>query len=155
MAKFAVENVEEFTGSGYPAPFDEACKTRHTRRLTDLAGISQFGVNQVRLEPGAWSSQRHWHTHEDEFVLMLEGEAVLVSDDGETHLRPGDAAGFPAGEQNGHHLQNRSDSDCVFLAIGSRSDADGGEYPDIDLRARPGRYTRQAVFTNKRDEPLA
>ncbi|WP_417482314.1 cupin domain-containing protein [Maricaulis sp.] len=147
MSKFAVEDVAEISKSGYPAPFNEACNGRHTRRLGVAAGLTQFGVNQVRLEPGAWSSQRHWHTHEDEFVQIISGEVVLVMDGGETVMRPGDCAGFRAGVEDGHHLVNRSDSDCVFLAIGTRIDADGAEYPDIDMRALPERYDRPGTGT--------
>ncbi len=153
MRKFRIAELEEKSGSSYPAPFDEPCLERSWRGLAAAGDLTQFGVNQVRLQPGAWSSQRHWHSHEDELVIMLDGEAVLVTQDGETTLQPGDAAAFPAGEANGHHLQNRSTEACVFLAIGSRSDEDAGEYPDIDLRVRPGRYSKSAVFTNTRDEP--
>lgn len=153
MRKFRIAELEKKSGSSYPAPFDEPCLARSWQGLATAGELTQFGVNQVRLKPGGWSSQRHWHSHEDELVIMLEGEAVLITDDGESVMRPGEAAAFPAGERNGHHLQNRSDADCVFLAIGSRSDKDAGEYPDIDLRVRPGRYSKPAVFTNKRDEP--
>jgi uncharacterized cupin superfamily protein len=100
-----------------------------------------MGVNLVRLAPGAWSSQRHWHTHEDEFVYVLTGELVLVTDDGEELLASGDCAAFPAGERNGHCLQNRSAADAVFLVAGNRNDADHGEYSDIDLAFKPGRYS--------------
>lgn len=153
MRKFRIAELEQHSGSSYPAPFDEPCLARSWQGLAAAGELTQFGVNQVRLKPGGWSSQRHWHSHEDELVIMLEGEAVLVTDEGESVMRPGEAAAFPAGERNGHHLQNRSDADCVFLAIGSRSDEDAGEYPDIDLRVRPGRYSKPAVFTNKRDKP--
>jgi uncharacterized cupin superfamily protein len=98
------------------------------------AGLTQFGVNLQRLPPGAWSSQRHWHSAEDEFVWIVEGEAVLVTDEGEEILRAGDCAGFKAGVANGHHLRNRSDADVLLLAIGSRNDDDVASYPDIDLR---------------------
>ena len=105
MKRFAVDDVDEATGTGYPAEYAGVVDGRHTRRLGAAGGMTAFGVNLVRLEPGAWSSQRHWHTHEDEFVMMMEGEAVLVSDAGESVLRPGDCAGFPAGVENGHCLQ--------------------------------------------------
>ena len=153
MAKFAASDIEEITGTGYPAELADVVKERYFRRLTAPAGLTQFGVNLVRLAPGAWSSQRHWHTHEDEFVYLLEGEAMLVTDDGETPMRPGDCAGFPAGEPNGHTLQNRSQADCVFLVIGSRSDEDGAHYPDIDLEAKPGRYSSPGLFTRKDGRP--
>tara|TARA_R110000868_G_scaffold53744_6_gene168645 strand:- start:40645 stop:41115 length:471 start_codon:yes stop_codon:yes gene_type:complete len=147
MAKFAISDVEEASRCGYPAPFNEPCKGRHARRLAEGRGLTQFGVNQVRLEPGAWSSQRHWHTHEDEFVQMISGEAVLITDVGETVMRAGDCAAFPAGVENGHHLVNRSKEDCVFLAIGTRIDADGCDYPDIDMKAVPERYDRPGTGT--------
>jgi len=122
-------------GSGYPAPYDVPCRARMRQRLGDAANLSDFGVNRLRLPPGAWSSQRHWHSAEDEFVYVLEGEVVLVTDAGEEMLRAGDCAGFKAGIQDGHHLQNRSSRDAVLLEIGSRKVAeDEGDYPDIDLR---------------------
>jgi len=109
-------------------------------RLGDAAGLTQFGVNLMRLAPGAWSSQRHWHTHEDEFVYVLEGEVVLVTDSGEEVLRPGDCVGFKAGVPDGHHLQNRSERDAVFLEIGTRATAeDECFYPDIGMRALKNR----------------
>lgn len=149
MKTFAVDDVEEAAGTGYPAEYAGAVGGRHARRLGAAAGMTQFGVNLVRLEPGAWSSQRHWHTHEDEFVMMMEGEAVLVGDEGESVLRPGDCAGFPAGVENGHCLQNRSDRDCLFLVAGGRSDKDAAFYPDIDLEAKPGRYSDPDCFRRK------
>ena len=132
--------VPEKIGCGYPAPFDEPCQGRARRVLGNLAGLTAFGVNQTRLPPGAWSAQRHWHSHEDEFVYVLEGELVLVTDAGEELLRAGDCAGFPAGERDGHHLQNRSDADAVFLEVGARRQEDHGEYSDIDLAFKAGRY---------------
>jgi uncharacterized cupin superfamily protein len=123
------------TGSGYPAPFDLPCAARARQRLGDAAGLTDFGVNLLRLPPGAWSSQRHWHSAEDEFVYIVEGELVLVTDAGEELLRSGDCAGFKAGVKDGHHLQNRSDRDAILLEVGSRRVAeDEGEYPDIDMR---------------------
>jgi len=123
------------TGSGYPTPFDVPCAARARQRLCDAAGLTDFGVNLLRLPPGAWSSQRHWHSAEDEFVFIVEGEVVLVTDTGEELLRSGDCAGFKAGVKDGHHLQNRSDRDAILLEVGSRRVAeDEGEYPDIDMR---------------------
>ena len=126
-------------GSGYPPPYDEPCKGRRRWKLGDAAGLTQFGVSLLRLPAGGWSSQRHWHTDEDEFVWMLEGEVVMVDDDGEHVLRPGDCCGWKAGETNGHHLQNRTTQDAVYLEVGSRRpDTDGCDYPDIDMVAEPG-----------------
>jgi uncharacterized cupin superfamily protein len=122
-------------GCDYPPPFDGPCRERVRHALGDTAGLTQFGVNLQRLPPGAWSSQRHWHTAEDEFVWVLEGEVVLVTDTGEELLIGGDCAGFKAGTADGHHIQNRSNSDALILEIGSRRpDEDIVEYPDIDLR---------------------
>jgi uncharacterized cupin superfamily protein len=126
-------------GTAYPPPFDIPCVERKRWKLGDAAGLTQFGVNLLRLPPGAWSSQRHWHTAEDEFLYVLEGEVVLVTDVGEEVLRPGDCAGFKAGEPDGHHVQNRSGAEAVVLEMGSRRAAeDGAEYPDIDLRVKAG-----------------
>ncbi len=127
-------------GTGYPPPYDEPCRGRSRRRLGDAAGLTQFGVNLQRLPPGQWSSQRHWHSHEDEFVWIVEGEVVLVTDTGEEVLRAGDCAGFRAGEPDGHHLQNRSDRDALLLEMGSRRPAeDATTYPGIDLKIEPGK----------------
>ena len=122
-------------GTLYPSPFDVPCRARQRTKLGDAAGLTQFGVNLLRLPPGAWSSQRHWHTGEDEFVYVLSGEVVLVSNGGEEVLRAGDAAGFRAGDANGHCLQNRSDHDAQILEIGTRVPGDAADYPDIDMVA--------------------
>jgi uncharacterized cupin superfamily protein len=127
-------------GSRYPAPYDEPCQARFRRRLGDAAGLTQFGVNMTTLPPGCWSSQRHWHTAEDEFVFVLEGEVVLVTNAGEETLRAGSCAGFKAGAADGHQLQNRSDRDAVVLEIGTRRPEDDEVfYPDIDLSLKQGR----------------
>lgn len=126
-------------GTGYPPPYDAPCRARRRWKLGDAAGLTQFGVNLLHLEPGTWSSQRHWHTAEDELVYVLEGEVVLVDDAGETVLRAGDCAGFKAGEPNGHHLANRGAARAVLLEIGGRAPGrDGVDYPDIDLRIPEG-----------------
>ena len=127
--------VPVVTGCGYPPPFDAICAARARQRLGDAAGLTDFGVNLLRLPPGTWSSQRHWHSAEDEFVFVLEGEVVLVTDAGEEILAAGDCAGFKAGVLDGHHVQNRSSREAVLLEIGSRKVAeDEGEYPDIEMR---------------------
>jgi uncharacterized cupin superfamily protein len=134
MRKIDVAKLPVQAGSGYPPPFDQPCAGRQRTRIGDVAGLTQFGVNLLRLPPGAWSSQRHWHSAEDEFTYVLEGEVVLVTDDGEEVLRAGDCAGFRAGDANGHHLQNRSGADVVLLDIGSRRpETDAVDYPDLDL----------------------
>lgn len=124
------------SGSRYPAPYDAVCAGRFRRCLGDAAGLTQFGVNLTCLPAGAWSSQRHWHSAEDEFIYVIEGELVLVTDAGEEILRPGDCAGFKAGVADGHHLQNRTDRDASYLEVGSQHpDGDEATYPDIDLKA--------------------
>ncbi len=153
MPKIDVAKAPQVKGTRYPAPFDEPCKTRVVHRLGDAAGLTQFGANLVRLPPGAWSSQRHWHSHEDEFVYVLEGELVLVTDQGEETLRPGDAAGFPGGVRDGHHLQNRSGKDAAFLVVGTKNEEDWGEYPDIDLKFVRGDRPGQGPFWHKDGRP--
>jgi uncharacterized cupin superfamily protein len=137
--KIDIAAAPKTEGSRYPAPFDEACNARIRHVLGDAAGLTQFGVNLCRLSPGAWSSQRHWHTAEDEFVYVLEGTVTMVTEAGEEILRPGDCVGFKAGTADGHHLQNRSDRDALLLEIGTRREVeDETFYPDIDLHAPQG-----------------
>src|SRR6478735_2143839 len=139
MPKIDIEAAPPRIGSDYPPPHDAPCQGRRRQALGDAAGLDQFGVNLMRLPPGQWSSQRHWHSAEDEFVWVVEGEVVLVEDGGETVLRPGDCAGFKAGVANGHHLENRSDREAVLLEMGSRRpDQDTCSYSDIDMVARAG-----------------
>src|SRR6185312_16225668 len=120
MKKIDISAAKVSIGSGYPAPYDEPCRQRKRLRLGDVAALTQFGVNLLRLPPGQWSSQRHWHEAEDEFVYVLEGEVVLVTDRGEESLGPGDCAGFRAGEPDGHKFENRSGVEAVLLEVGSR-----------------------------------
>jgi uncharacterized cupin superfamily protein len=149
MPKIEAKDAVTVQGSRYPAPFDEPCKTRVNTRLGDAAGLTQFGVVLTRLPPGAWSGQRHWHEHEDEFAQVLEGEVVLVEDAGERVLTAGDCAGFRAGSRDGHQFINRSQADVLLLVVGGRDDRDWGEYPDIDMKFHPGRYSSGANFTRK------
>jgi uncharacterized cupin superfamily protein len=153
MAKIDKEAAPQGSGTRYPPPFDEPCKGRTWLRLGDAAGLTQFGVNLVRLAPGVWSSQRHWHSHEDEFVYVLEGEVVLVTDKGEDVLCSGECAGFKAGERDAHCLQNRSPEDVVILVVGSRSDEDHGEYADIDMMFAAGRYSGKGSYRHKDGRP--
>lgn len=125
--------VEERVGSGYPEPYRSRMGDRRKRALGDACGLTKFGVNLVSLAPGGRSALRHWHTLEDEFVYVLEGELVLVSDDGEQVLRAGMCAGYPAGRRDGHHLVNRSDEPARYLEVGNRIDGDNAFYPDDDL----------------------
>jgi len=132
--KIDIAGAPHIKGARYPMPHDEPCAARERWRLGDAAGLTQFGVNLLRLPAGAWSSQRHWHSAEDEFVWVLEGEVVLVTDDGEEALSAGDCAGFRAGDGNGHHFQNRSGREAVMLEVGTRSRGESAvDYPDIDL----------------------
>ena len=138
-AKIDVETAPTRFGTGYPEPFAGPCAGRKKWRLGDAAGLTQFGVNLLRLPPGQWSAQRHWHRQEDEFVHVLEGEVVLVTDAGEETLTAGDCAGFKAGVADGHCLQNRSQREAVLLEVGSRHPGgDGVEYSDIDLVLQAG-----------------
>ncbi len=138
-------------GTLYPPPFDRPCRARARTKLGDVAGLTQFGVNLLRLPPGAWSSQRHWHTAGDEFVYVLSGAVVLVTGEGEEILRAGDAAGFKANDPNGHCLQNRSEGEVLVLEIGTRLADDIGHYSDIDMMAPAG--GKPAVYTRRDGTP--
>jgi uncharacterized cupin superfamily protein len=138
MPKLDLDAIPADGACSYPSPFDQPCLGVISQRLGGAAGLTTIGVNLTRLPPGVWSSQRHWHSHEDELVYVMEGELALVTDEGETPLRAGDYAAFKAGVANGHHLVNRSRRDAVVLEIGARDlDHDTCTYPDIDLLARP------------------
>lgn len=154
MKKVDLNKAPTGKGTRYPAPYDAPCKERHWIMLGAAAGLTEIGLNLVTLEPGVWSSQRHWHSHEDEFVWMLEGELVLVTDEGEEIMRAGDCAGFKAGDRNGHHLQNRSDKPAKFIVISNRSDEDFGEYPDLDMKFLSGRYSGGGGYTTKDGKKL-
>lgn len=133
--------LKAILGTDYPSPFDKPCLSRERRQLGDAAGLTQFGVNLLRLPPGAWSSQRHWQTKSDEFVYVLSGEVVLVTDTGEEVLRPSDAAGFRASDPDGHCLQNRGSADALLIEIGTRCAGDAAYYSDIDMKVLPsGEY---------------
>lgn len=145
MPKVTIASIPRTNRTGYPSPYDRDVAGRWYRRVGEAAGLTEIGVSHVVLEPGAWSSQRHWHEGLDEFVVMLDGEAVLVEESGETVLRAGDCAAFPKDAPNGHHLVNRSDRRCAFLAIDNRRGEGDCHYPDADLRydAASGRYMRK------------
>jgi uncharacterized cupin superfamily protein len=135
MPKLDLAAIPQLNRTGYPAPYDKAVAGRWVRRLRPAVGLTDLGAAHVVLKPGAWSSQRHWHAAEDELVVILSGEAVLVEDDGETVMRPGDVATWPKGVKNGHCLQNRGQADCVMIALSAGDTAnDYGEDPDIDLK---------------------
>jgi uncharacterized cupin superfamily protein len=132
MPKVDLESIEQVNRTGYPPPFNEDVAGRWYRRLAPATGLTDFGASHVVLKPGAWSSQRHWHDGEDEFLVMLTGEAVLVEDEGRTILRAGDIAAWPKGTGDGHHLRNESESDCSFVVVGGGTNTGGG-YSDIDM----------------------
>ena len=140
-------SVEVRHGSAYPDEFKPVAAGRQKQALGDAAGLTQFGVNLVRLPPGAASALRHWHKHEDEFVYVLEGELTLVTDAGEQVLTPGLAAGFPAGVPDGHNLVNKTDKDALYLEIGNRHPEEEAHYPDVDLQVR--RIGGAFTFTRK------
>jgi uncharacterized cupin superfamily protein len=133
MPRIDIAAVPKRRGSGYPTPFDAPCARRVRQRLGVAGGLVDFGVNLMRLPPGDWSSQRHWHSDEDELVYVLEGELTLIEDGGETVLRAGDGAAFAKGSGDGHHMLNRSDAMAVYLEVGARSPADVTICSDIDM----------------------
>jgi uncharacterized cupin superfamily protein len=143
MPKIDFDSIEQVNRTGYPSPFDQDVAGRWYRRLAPPSGLTDFGASHVTLKPGAWSSQRHWHNGEDELLVMLEGKAVLVEDDGRMVLKAGDCAAWPKVSTNGHHLINESDSDCVFVVVGGGTNTGGG-YSDIDLAFTPdGKYVHR------------
>ena len=143
MPKLDLDSIPQVNKTGYPPPFDAPVQGRWYRRLAPSGGLSRLGASHVVLKPGAWSSQRHWHSGEDELLVMLAGEAVLVEDAGRVVLRAGDVCAWPADAENGHHLINESGEDCVFVAISAGPDA-GGSYPDIDMC-----WTADGVYRHK------
>ncbi|HEY2177728.1 MAG TPA: cupin domain-containing protein [Caulobacteraceae bacterium] len=149
MPRIDLAAVPERKGTGYPPPFDAPCAERVRKRLGNAGGLIDFGVNLMRLPPGGWSSQRHWHSHEDEFVFILAGELVLVEDGGETLLKAGDCAAFPKNSGDGHHLVNRSDAVAVYLEVGSRSSDDLTTCSDIDMMSAAA----DGAFTHKDGSP--
>jgi uncharacterized cupin superfamily protein len=144
MPKLDLDAIEQTNRTAYPPPYNAPMAKRHFRRLAPAARLEDFGVSHVTLEPGGISSQRHWHEGEDEFVVMISGEAVLIEDEGETVMRPGDCAAFPKGVASGHHLINRSDAPCVFIAVGKVALTEC-HYPDVDMHldSASGRFTHK------------
>lgn len=143
MPKVDLDAITPSNATGYPAPFHKQVQGRWWRRIAPVAGLTEMGASHVTLNPGAWSSQRHWHDSEDELVILLSGRAVLVEDDGERELGPGDVAAWPKGSRNGHHLINRSDEPCTFVAISGGPHGTGG-YSDIDMIwTEDGRFCRR------------
>lgn len=154
MPKIPIDSLAVNESCSYPKRYRQICTGRSRKVLGDAVNLDQFGVNLARLEPGAASAQRHWHSKEDEFVFVVEGEVVLVEDTGESVLKAGEAAGFKAGVDNGHHLVNRSTAPAVYLEVGSRIAGDGCEYtdPNVDMRMREkdGQY----IFTHADGQPF-
>ena len=134
MPRIDIAKIADDPSTNYPDPFHLVVEGRSRKRLGNAAGLDQFGVNLTTLKPGAASARRHWHEKEDELVYILEGEVVLIEDDGETTLKPGDAAGFKANSRNGHQLVNRTARDVVYIEIGTRSKFDYVDYPDVDMK---------------------
>lgn len=147
MPKIIVSEVKQRKGSSYPSPFEEVAQNRIKQALGDAGGLVDFGVNITQLPPGEWSSQRHWHSEEDEFVYIISGTVSLITDEGEQCLKAGDFAAFPKNTPNGHHLINKSQETAVYLEIGSRNKKDVATYPDIDLHLQNG------VFSHKNGDP--
>ncbi|MCB2097329.1 MAG: cupin domain-containing protein [Parvularculaceae bacterium] len=137
MPKIDVERTPVLTGTGYPSQYAGAVAGRSRKRIGDAGGLTQYGVNLMTLDPGAASAHRHWHANEDEFVYVLSGEVTLVEDSGETLLKAGDAAAFPAGAANGHHLVNKSNAPALLLEVGTRAEIEEVAYTDpaIDMKA--------------------
>lgn len=142
MPKLDLDTIPQTNATGYPPEHAGEVQERWYRRLAPAGGLTDFGVSHVELKPGAWSAQRHWHENEDEFVVMLAGEAVLVDDAGRTPMRAGDSAAFPKGDGNGHVLINESNESCFYIAIGKPAASDC-HYPDIDMHLENGRGFRR------------
>ena len=151
MPKIDIAKAVVRTKGVYPQPHRSSTDGREKAALGNVAGLTQFGVNLTRLKPGAASALRHWHEQEDEFIYVLDGELVLVEDDGETLLGPGDCAGFKAGAPNGHQIVNRSQHDARYLEIGTRAAIERAHYPDVDLVLE--RDANGARFLHKSGEP--
>ncbi len=149
MPKIDIDKLPILVGTGYPAPYDEPCLAREGIDISTATGLTQFGAKIITLPPGAWASQRHWHSHEDELVYILSGHPVFIDDDGEQILSPGDITAHPGGDENGHHMINKTDADVRFLVIGTRAtEKDHCHYPDVDLDA-PCTGKAMRVFARK------
>lgn len=151
MPKLDLTKVPRKTGSIYPEPYASMVAGRSSLRLGDAGGLTQFGVNIVILQPGAMSSLRHWHLNEDEFVMVILGECVMVQDAGETLMRVGDCAAFPAGSTDGHHFFNRSDSEARFLVVGTKAKSEVATYSDVDLMVHQAAGTSRFTYKDGTD----
>src|SRR5580698_6635341 len=143
MKKIDIASVPGETESNYPYPFNLPCSLQSCQRLARHGGLTHFGVNLTVIQPGGWSSQRHWHSLEDEFIWVVEGELTLITDAGEETLRPGDCVGFKRGDPDGHHLVNRSGRPARVLEIGNSDPQDRCTYPDIDMIADGPGYSHR------------
>ncbi|MBD12040.1 cupin domain-containing protein [uncultured Roseovarius sp.] len=152
MPKLDLSKIPFKGGSSYPGKLAQAMAGRSSQALGDAGGLSQYGVNLVRLDPGAMSSLRHYHMAQDEFVMVTEGTCTLIDDQGEHTMQAGDCATFPAGEANGHHLVNKTEVPAVFLVVGTRTETETGYYSDLDMKVSvdAAGYT----FTRKDGSPL-
>ncbi len=152
MPKINISSLPTNSGSSYPKPYDQGFEKRHTTRLGDVSGITQFGANLVRLEPGGKSSLRHWHVQQDEFLVVTDGELTLVDDNGDTLLVAGDCAAFPKNDGNGHCIENKSDADGAFVVVGTRTPTETAWYSDIDMKVavENGEFT----FTRQDGSPI-
>ncbi len=142
MPKIDLAKVPVREGSGYPAPFHEKMHGRSRRALGDAGGLTQFGVNLMELQPGNWSSQRHWHTDEDEFIRVMEGEVTLVTDSRPHRSARGRLFCLPEGVKDGHHLINESNAVAVVLEVGTtlehrRLHLSGHRHVRIERRRTP------------------
>jgi len=153
MPKINLDDVIETSGTTYPAPFDGPCIRRRKKAIGDASGLTQFGAHIITLPPGSWSSQRHWHSAEDEMVYILKGTPLFIDDSGETRLRPGDITAHPFADGNGHHMKNDTEEEVQFLIIGTRNpETDSAHYPDIDLDL-PANGTVERAFIRKNGTP--
>lgn len=156
MPKIDIAKVPTRTGSLYPSPHNAGFEGRATQRLGDAGGLTQFGANLVTLQPGARASLRHWHVHEDEFLIMTDGTLTLVDDTGRTEMGPGDCAAFPANDPNGHHMVNLSEAPGTFLVVGTRAAHEVAYYTDVDMMTTitAGADARTFAFTKQDGTPL-
>lgn len=152
MAKIDQSSLTRKTGSGYPEPYAGMMSKRSYLQPGDAGGLTQFGANITILEPGGVSSMRHWHMNEDEFVMVTQGEVVMVTDEGETVMQVGDCAAFPAGVENGHHFLNKSGAEARFLVIGTRAARETVYYSDVDMMVED--VDGVGTFTRKDGSPM-
>jgi uncharacterized cupin superfamily protein len=152
MPKIDIRRIPAQQIASYPKEFASVISGREKQRIGDAVGLTQFGVNITRIKPASSSALRHWHEHEDEFIYLLEGELVLCENDGETVLKPGDAAGFKAGSGVAHCLVNRTQHDAVYLEVGTRAETERVHYPDVDFMMERDHSGRR--YFRKSGEPI-